>query len=194
MTKKHKKSKQQPNPSPDAQSYHGPIVFKAMHDENETYVVPLKFTGLISSTAGGVIDSYYSNDPSSYALAEWTSLASLYGEYRVLGIEVKFAPWNRYSKTTTVCTPLMVLVDRESPTASLGSYATAVAHESATIRTLEDPWTETYKMSNAEESQFRSTSSTLALCSIKFYADGLSVSTTYGRSFVFLLIQFRARR
>lgn len=193
MTKK--KSKHDKSEPPiGVQSYKGPIIPKMMKEENEMYTIPLKFTGVISSTAGGVIDAYYSSDPSSYALAEWTSLATLYGEYRVLGMEVKFAPYNRYSKTTTVCTPLIVLVDRENPTATLGSYQTAIAHESAVIRTLEDPWTETARMLGVEESQLRATSSPTALFSIKFYSDGLSVSTTYGRVFVFLLLQFRGRR
>lgn len=194
MPHKHKKSEKKSHPSADAQSYHGPIILKSMKDETELYTVPLKFTGVVSSTAGGVIDSYYSNDPSSFALAEWTSMASLYGEYRVLGMEVRFAPYNRYSKTTVVCTPLLVLIDRELPTASLGSYQTAMSHDSCVIRTLEDPWVETARMENAEESQFRSTASATALFSIKFYSDGLSVSTAYGRSFVVLLIQFRSRR
>ncbi len=194
MPKKGKKEKKSDEPGPSAQTYRGPIIPKQMNEESELYTVPLRFTGLITSTAGGVIDAYYSDDPSSYALAEWTALAGLYGEYRVLGMMMEFAPWNRYSKTTTVCTPLIVLVDRELPTAALGSYQVAIAHESSKIRTLEDPWKEIARMSNAEESQFRSTASTLALKSIKFYADGLSVSTTYGRSFVHLLIQFRARR
>lgn len=191
-SKKNEKSEQEPGES--VQVYKGPIILKNMKEEAELVSIPLKFTGLITSTAGGVIDSFYSNDPSSYALAEWTALAGLYGEYRVLGMVVEFAPWNRYSKTTTVCTPLLVLTDREAPTSALGSYQTAMSHESAVIRTLEDPWKHSLRMMNAEESQFRATGSATALASVKFYADGLSVSTTYGRSFVVLLIQFRGRR
>jgi len=193
--KKHPKNgKSEIEPGPGVQNYHGPIIPKAAKQENELYSVPLRFTGLIASTAGGVIDTYYSSDPSSYALAEWTSMSALYGEYRVLGMVVEFAPFNRYSKTSTVCTPLMVLSDRDSPTASLGSYQNAMSHESCRILTLEDPWKHSIKMSNAEESQFISTTGSTPLYSIKFYADGLSVSTNYGRMFVVLLVQFRARR
>ncbi len=192
--KSHKNGKSEINPGPGVQNYHGPIIPKAMKEENELYSVPLRFTGTLASTAGGVIDAYYSSDPSSYALAEWTSLASLYGEYRVLGMVVEFAPNNRYSKAATVCTPLLVLSDRESPSSTLGSYQSAMSHESCRILTLEDPWKHSVKMSNAEESQFRSTGSPTPLFSVKFYSDGLSVSTTYGRMFVVLLVQFRARR
>ncbi len=177
-----------------SQVYKGPVILKPMKEEQELYTVPLVFTGLITSTAGGIIDAYYSSDPNSYALTEWTNLIALYGEYRVLGLEVRFYPFNRYSKSTTVCTPLAVLIDREAPTSTLGSYQTAASHESSRILSLEDPWKESAKMQNTDESTFLSTSSTVPKYSIKFYADGLSVSTTYGRVFVNLLIQFRARR
>jgi len=193
--KSHKKAgKSKDSPGPNVQTYKGPIIPKPMKEEAELYSVPLRFTGVVTSTAGAVIDSFYSSDPNSYALAEWTALSGLFGEYRVLGMVVKFAPYNRYSKTTVVCTPLLVYTDRELPTAATGSYQTAMSHESCRILTLEDPWTHEVRMSNAEESQFISTTGTQALFSIKFYADSLSVSTTYGRMFVDLLIQFRARR
>lgn len=181
-------------PGESVQVYRGPIIRKNERDEKELVSIPLRFTGTLASSAGGIIDSYYSNDPSTFGLAEWTSLAGLYGEYRALGLQVDFAPYNRYSKTTVTCTPLMVLTDRELPSATLGSYQTAMSHESARILTLEDPWVHKTRMENAEESQFRSTASPVAFTSIKFYADGLSVSTTYGRMFVVLLLQFRGRR
>jgi len=193
---KHKSKSHQnkTEPGESVQVYKGPIVPRNMKEEAELYTVPLRFTGVINSTAGGIIDSFYSSDPSSYALAEWTSMVALYGEYRVLGMEVEFAPYNRYSKTTVNCTPLLVLTDREAPVAATGSYQAAMSHESCVIRTLEDPWKHSVRMMNAEESQFLECTGPTPLFSVKFYADGLSVSTAYGRSFVVLLIQFRARR
>lgn len=183
-----------PNPSANAQTYHGPIVSRNMREAEELVSIPLIFTGTVSSTAGAVIDAYYSSDPASYGLTDWTNLSGLYGECRTLGLRVEFYPNNRYSKTTVNCTPLMVLVDRDTPTAALGSYQTAASHESARVLSLEDPWKEEARMQNAEESQFQSVSGTTPFYSIKFYADSLSVSTTYGRMFVHLVIQFRGRK
>lgn len=197
MTKKHKsnkKSNHRATVGATSQAYNGPVIPKPMKKEQELYTVPLIFTGLISSTAGGIIDAYYSSDPNSYSLTEWTNLVALYGEYRILGMEVRYYPSNRYSKTTTLCTPLVVVVDREAPTSALGSYQSAAAHESSRILSLEDPWRESVKMQGADEALFLSTTATSAKYSVKFYADGLSVSTAYGRAFVNLLIQFRARR
>lgn len=194
--KKSKKGKQElPNPSASEQVYKGPIVSKAMKKEEELYVVPLIFVGTLTSDGVvGKIAAYYSDNPGGYGLAEWTSLAGLYGEYRTLGLEVKYYPINRYSKTTTNCTPLVVYVDRSTPTTVDTSYQQAASNESARIVSLEDPWVEVAKMQNAEESQFIATAGPGTLKSVKFYADGLSVSTAYGKVFVYLLVQFRGRK
>lgn len=198
MTKKNKRSKgskgELQNPSANAQQFNGPIISRNMKEAEEVVAIPMIFTGVLPSSAGGVIDVGFTSDPNAYGLSDWTNLIALYGEYRTLGLEVKFFPQNRYSKTTTTCTPLVVLVDRDAPTATLGSYQTAASHESAKILSLEDPWAVSAKMQNAEESQFISTAGTTPLYAVKMYADGLTVSTTYGRCFVYLLIQFRGRK
>lgn len=185
--------RQAPNPSPNLQTYKGPIVSKADKEEADMIVAPLNFTGVLTSTAGGVIDSSYSSDPASYALADWTNLAATWHEYRTLGFRVEFFPNDRYSKTTTKCTPMIVCIDRQSA-GTLGSYQVAMDHSSAKKVSLEDPWSMEVKMSNAEESQFISSVGTQALLWIKFYADGLTVSTQYGRAFVYLLLQMRGRK
>lgn len=193
-SKKGGKHKELPNPRADAQSYGGPIISRNMKMAEEVITVPMIFTGVISSSAGGVIDAGYTSDPNSYSLTDWTNMVALWGEYRTLGLEVKFFPNNRYSKLSVNCTPLVLLVDRDAPNSTLGSYQLAASHESARIVGLEDPWAESVKMQNAEESQFIATNGTQALYSVKFYADGLTVSTAYGRAFVYLLIQFRGRK
>jgi len=186
-------SKQAPNPNPNSLTYNGPIRTISDREEADCITTLVTFTGVVPSSAGGVIDASYSDDPASYSVADWTNLAATWHEYRVLGFEVKFWPYNRYSKTTVVCTPLIIVIDRQSG-ATLGSYASAMGHSSAKIGSLEDPWAESVKMQNAEEAQFISTLSTVPTRWIKFYADGLSVSTTYGRSFLYARVQFRGRK
>lgn len=191
---KHKKDKKKSqNIAPTALSYKGPIVSKKAKEENEVIVTNLNFTGLLTSTAGGLINSFYSNDPNSYALADWTNIAAAWHEYRVLGFRVEFFPHNRYSKTTVVCTPMIIVTDR-ADNSLLGSYQTAMDHSSAKKVSLEDPWNHEAKMASTEEAAFISTGSTSAQTWIKFYADGLTVSTVYGRTFVYLLLQLRGRR
>lgn len=190
--KKSGMKKQFKEPSPQSQVYSGPLSLPGQKEGNAVRTEILVFTGALASTAGGIIDSFYSDDPNSYGLSEWTSLIALWKEYRILGYKVAYFPNNRYSKSTTVCAPVIVVADRDSA-AALGSYQTAASHASSEIRSLEDPWTRSMKSIGSEEMQFRSTSSTLATKWIKFYSDGLSVSTSYGRFVVSLMIQFRNR-
>jgi hypothetical protein len=173
-------------------AYRGPLALPGTKEGDSLRTEELVFTGVVTSSAGGVIDSNYSDDPNSYALAEWTSLVGLYKEYRVLGFAVHFYPYNRYSKTTTTCTPCIVVADRDS-SAALASYQTAASHGSSEVRSWEDPWHKEMHALGAEEMQFRLTSGTSGTKWIKFYSDGLTVSTAYGRFIVKLLIQFRNR-
>jgi len=197
MPKKDKKSKsgkkEHMPPNDQALVYKGPIKLKSEKDQALTEILPMNFTGAIASSAGGIIDTNYSSDPSSYGLSDWTNFQGLYVEYRVLGVRLEYFPNNRYNKSTTVCTPLIVLVDREVGT--LGGYQVAMSHESATKHSLEDPWIKEARMNGPDEAQWiDTTTSPSSIYYIKFYSDGLSVSTTYGRSFVYLLIEFRGRK
>jgi hypothetical protein len=198
--KKNKKSKggsnrrEFPHPLPGVAVYKGPLKIKSQRDEVMTEVTTMNFTGLITSTAGGVIDSNYTSDPNSYGLTDWTNLVALYHEYRTLGIRVEFYPYNRYSKTTVVCTPAIAVTDHATPTSTLGGYQTAMSHESAKKVSWEDPWVMEARMSGIEESGFISTAGTTALFSVKYYSDGLSVSTVYGRFFVYVVLEMRGRK
>lgn len=181
------------NPSPTAIVYNGPVNPPKAKMELDTVTMVIPFTGLISSTAGGVIDSSYSDDPSGYGNADWTSATGLYHEYRILGLRVEFFPLNRYSKVSTNCAPMITVIDRAA-SGTLGSYLAAMNHGSAEKSSLEDPWTREVKMSGIDEADFIPIGSPVAKHWIKFYADGLSVSASYGRTFVYCLVQFRGRK
>jgi len=193
VTKKSPKKKGQkfPTPGPNSLSYNGPIRITPEKSDTHTQTISMNFTGTVASNGSGVIDSSYSSDPSTYSLTDWTNLAALYHQYRTLGILVKFHPYNRYTHTN-VCTPVIALVDRGSA-GTMGSYQVAMSHESAKIVSWEDPWSISARMNGPEESQFLSVSGPQALFWIKFYSDGLSVSTTYGRFFVYVLLEMRGR-
>lgn len=179
--------------SATALAFNGPIRSEASKEELDVVETTINFTGQIASTAGAIIDSQFSDDPSSYAVTDWTNFAGTWHEYRSLGIRVEFHPYNRYSKTTTICTPFIVVADRAT-SGTLGSYQAAMDHASATKHSIEDPWVKEIRMNGTEEATWKSTAGPTATKWIKFYADGLSVSTTYGRFFVYNLIQGRGRK
>jgi len=142
----------------------------------------------ISSNAAGAIDTVISNNPSTSP--DWVNLAGSFDKYRTLGFRVKFLPNNRYSKTTTVTTPVFVVGDRDD-LAPLASYASAMNYESVKELSLEDPWTFIMNSINAQTLEYRDCLSSLANEFVKLFASGLSVSTTYGLILISWVVQFQ---
>ena len=182
---------QQPREIPEAViKYDGPIVYPSEVEQADTHTQVLHYTEFLSSDGAGTIAKVYSTNPSS--ASEWSILSGAYDEYRVLGLAVKFYPNNRYSKTTTICRPLVTLVDRADSTA-MSSYGGAVSFSSSKILSLEDPWTREIKMASTEEAQFLKTTTPAPTMYIKLYADSLTASTSYGMVILYYRIQFRGK-
>jgi hypothetical protein len=189
--KSHKGKESKLEPSDDQLIYSGPIAFPGEAEGTAHSTQLMVFTGVVASSVGGAIDTNYSDDPNSYALAEWTALVGLFKEYRTLGFEVELVPYNKYN-SSNVKTSLVTVADRDS-SVGLGSYQTACSHASSKLHVMDDHIRVVMKSSGAEEMQFRSTSGTTGFKWIKFYSDGLSISQNYYRAIVRLLIQFRNR-
>ena len=142
----------------------------------------------LSSDATGSIANVINESPTS--APDWVNLANTFDKYRVIGFEVKFYPNNRYSKTTTTCTPVIVTVDRDD-LAPLASYGQASESEGAVEKTLEDPWSYCASAQGSPSLDFRDCLSSTNTYFIKLFASGLSVSTVYGRLFVTTMVQFQ---
>lgn len=182
--------------------YEGPIEVPRQQLQEHIIVTTQFFTGGLASSAGGIISSVFTNDPSN--TLEWASISAIYDEFRVLGFDLEFFPSNRYSKTTTVCTPGVGVVDHGT-IAVLASLAAGFQHESCRVLSLEDPWTSRgdfagdcakplqWRMASSEEAVFTYTSTTLSNSAIKLYFTGLTASTTYGQFLLRFLVQFRGR-
>lgn len=176
--------------NPNVIAYNGPVITKKDKEQIDTYVVVLKLVGNLSSTAGGGIAQTFSSNPSG--AGDWSSLAAVWEEYRVLAMRLRFRPDNRYSKTTTICRPGYVVVDRGT-SAALASIQAAANHESAKEVDLEDPWSIEAHMSNSNESSFIAVASPIALIWFKLWFDSLTASTEYGIYELSWRVQFRGR-
>jgi hypothetical protein len=171
-----------------AQRYTGPYIPPGSSDADECTVMLLEYEALLASDAGGVIASVFGNAPN--VCSNWADCNAVWGEYRTLAFDIHYGPDNRYSKSTTVCVPLAVGVDRRNSTA-WSSWTSADAHESCRMVSLEDFWEHGAKMDGSEEAQFIVVSSPSSNLWIKTYTTGLSISTTYGVTLVYYLVQFR---
>ncbi len=179
------------HPSAAVTVYRGPVIDPQDRQQTDMIETVLSFTGVLDSDGAGAILDVIGNDPA--ASGDFSSFSNIYDEYRVLGERLEFFPYNRYSKTTTTCVPIIVVKDRNDSLA-LASYSAALQYSSAVKRSLEDPWMEQVKMNGIEDSGFSSTASTSANRWFKFYGDGLTTSTNYGRYFYYLRVQFRGRK
>lgn len=189
MPRKNKKGKQGHNPSPNSVSYTGPIMDAASAEQNDTISIAFAYTAALTSNGSGVIAVAYGSTPTS--ASDWSSMAAIWEEYRVLAWEVIYRPSNRYSRAV-VTQPIIAVIDRANSTI-LGSYTGAASHESARFRDLDDPFNIRLHMSGTDESAWQLTASAVNVNWIKFYADTLANSTQYGLVFVRARVQFRGR-
>jgi hypothetical protein len=186
-----KSGKKSLNPAAQSLVYRGPIKDPKSMQEDDTISSVLSWTGLISSDGTGSITAILSNDPS--ASADFSSFVNTYDDFRVLGEKLEFFPINRYSKVTTTCVPLIVVKDRND-SAILTTYSSAISYSSASKRSVEDPWSESFKMVGANESVWISTASPVASRWFKFFGTGYTNYTDYGRFFLYARVQFRGRK
>jgi len=189
-SKKPKRKNATSHPSDGRVAYTGPIHAPGSKQETEMFTVNFGTVGSVTSNVGGIMALVYSCLPNTSA--DWTSAIALYDEYRVLGMELKFFPNNRYSKVTTTVRAAVVTVDRDDTTVPT-SYLTQTKKASAKLVSLEDPWTITAKMNGIEDAGFITTATSVTAFSFKLYSDGLTVSTEFGLAFIEYLVQFRGR-
>lgn len=182
----------------DQERYTGPVILPGNITGTRTVLVNLHNTFQLSSNASGVINDSIGTSGVTGAF-DWTALSANWQEYRVLAMMLDFSPSNRYSKTSTIAGAIGGVIDRTNNVTALSSWATAVAHSSFRFLSLESPWTEresiqpmVWKASAPEEMSYASTSGSSATAYFKLWADGLTVSTSYGRYRVTYLVEFRS--
>jgi hypothetical protein len=171
------------------QIYRGPAQLPGSARQDRRTRVNLYFESVLSSSGAGVIANVLNF---SSAFNEWSSLAAIYEEFRVLSLSAHFLASNKYTKITTNCRPGYIIIDRTT-NAALASRAAALEHESSNLVNLEDSWQKKVDMSNAVESQFQPTTGITATFWIKMYFDALSISTEYGVIKQIALVEFRGR-
>jgi len=196
-SEKNTKSKNSsPNPGSDTLRYTGPVRTKSDMEEMHIETVVLGFSFQATSTGAGVLSGVIDNSVGSGTglaqCTDWASLSNTWGEYRVLAMQLRWFPYNRYSKTTTVCSPGIRVVDRTNNTA-ISSITDGMQHDSWKIFSLEDPSTHVIKMDGTDEAQWRLTASGVAYAWFKYYSQGLSLTITYGVWYVEYRVQFRSK-
>jgi len=147
-----------------------------------------------ASSPGGDISVSILADPSS--AADWTNFAALYGEYRVLGMRVRWVPkkhnWVN-SVDTSISNVLAYGIMRNATSPVPVTVDAAFRNTNVGLGQLDSPHRSNSRAGSAQEMLFRNTASPGAFWYYYLVANGASNGTVYGSLFVEWIVQFRAR-
>jgi len=145
--------------------------------------------GLTSSTPGGTLSSVFSTDPSS--ATHWSSYATIWDEYRVLGTTIEYEPDNKYTFVNRRGYVTSVL-DMDDASSALVSNAAAAAYATHRFHNLSDHFRVEMKCSGSNQLAYVSTAASPdQVGSIKLFSDNLTAAVVLGFYIQTWLVQFR---
>lgn len=184
--------------APAAVTYNGPIRWTAELKQQDLHTFVLSTDGNFSSDGTGgfttVVGSCSGSPGSGFgAGAGWSHLIATFDEYRVLGFEIRYVPYDRYNRGTTVYTVPVVCVHDYDNSSALTSYGDADSYASMRMLSLDTPWKVKITMSGIENSLFINSTTNTSFYWLKFFGSGATASTAYGHVFITYRVQFRGR-
>jgi len=180
------------NPPEECVVYTGPTRIPLAEQERETSTVTMHYgPGDVSSNGSGAVLGTYTDDPSGYI--DWSSLAAVWDEYRVLSMTVHWLPYNKYNHpTNAIVGSGFSALDRDDVT-SLTTESTILEYSSARAHLLTDKWSRTCKMAGIQDSQWITTATPVPTKCVKFVSQGNTPSFLFGKVYIEALVQFRGR-
>ena len=146
----------------------------------------------ISSTGLGVVALERTFNPN--VTTEWASFAARFREYRVLAVEINYFPFGKVNTTSFNIGPCVIATNKGpafgTPTSSAQVFALAKPH----IWHLGSPMKYIVRPDDYTDLDVGSTSSPASEFSVVLYADGLTVSSGYGRFYCKWVVQFSSRQ
>jgi hypothetical protein len=181
------------NPSEGVVVYRGPLRLPQGIQERQKITTVTHYGPIsLASNGSGTVATVFSDDPTSSV--DWSSLAQVWDEYRVLGFTFHSQPFNRYTRTNTEqIGPLFTVIDRDDAVA-LTTEAQALEYESLVVFYMGDPFKrEVRSMTSIEDASFITTATPVARNWLKLIAQNITPSIGVTRVWLDLLIQFRGR-
>jgi hemoglobin-like flavoprotein len=175
-------------------SYNGPVFLRNATEEEDVQVFNVSL--IQDATMAASVLDFTLPTSGVQSVADWTSIAAVFAEYRVLAMEVMFEPNVVYNTVTTASVgyPVIAWCTDRDQAATLGSYAVAASHESCVIKSSRYPHKQVYKMNGIEESVWTPVATTFAHGWIKGYATLAGVGTpTLGKLQTRFLLQVRGK-
>jgi len=180
----------QQGPPSAATSYKGPFRLPKKNMNMDLTVVEVSNLFNASSSGSGVFAGVVANNLASFL--DTTNLVALYDEWRCLSLEVLYVPVAEDSVIATLAYSVAYgVVDNDNSTA-LTAATQAVDYASVKPFALNRKMFLKWKMNGPEDSGFINNSGTPTVW-FKYFASGLTNSTTYGTLIAKALFQFRGR-
>jgi hypothetical protein len=197
LTKKHRKGSRSgrsttstPTTSELAIAYLGPIKPPMKSTSLVTRLV--NSTGVIASSASGVITQGFTNNPS--ASPDFAVLAGVYTEYRVLGTRFKWIPYfTTYSTATTppLATQLALSCSRDPGASIPATVSQAIQNQPYVVGPIMKEMSLEIRMRGVPDADFVNCRTPTQTWITYIVSSSLSPSVPYGNYVVEFLIQFR---
>jgi hypothetical protein len=166
--------------------------------DNKIYKRRLVLVGTITSTPAGSINTVFSMNPS--AATDWTSVATLYDEFRVVGCRLRLV--SRTQNTVTLGSNAVLIAFDNDDSTAYSNYAEASEYQNVhMIPSLFNNGV-TYDFKFSRPSSGKETSLSWAdigtpsgsLGAVKMWADSITASTNYFTYMFEWAIEFRGQR
>lgn len=172
--------------------YKGPVVSK-LEKQQTKMIETVSFEDLTITTSGTSAISLavpLSNPSSS---TDWSTLAGVWDEFRVIASSAQFTPITSSAPSTTMGCVVQAAVDRDSSAAPT-SYAALANYESCIYFPVDKVKTLTWRMTGTNEANWINVNSPVTTGTFKFFGQCPAlVSTIVGHLRVAYRIQFRGR-
>lgn len=158
-------------------------------EQLDTYTMILSRDDVISTSSAGEINTVFSNDPA--IASNWSSLAAVFDEYRVLAQRLYFRPIS-FNGNLVSTAAIASVIDYDTASALTG-YMLANQYSSVREAAGGKPFTRTAYMSGVENAGFISTMSSSSTFWLKLWSANNSVSTKIGNMRTEWIVQFRGK-
>lgn len=170
--------------------------------KSQLAVFKLRQTTTLSSTAAGNIQYRFTTaDPSAFvsingagyatALEDWSGITSLYDQYRVCAVKLKFIPnYPNNTTATTAYAPVYCMIDYDTE-APPGTVADVIQYNNLKVKNLYRPWKLYYKIPKSTPSVANAPQASVGygwvdvakpvqIGAIQLLVNGASISSSYG--------------
>lgn len=160
----------------------------------DTHITQLTTFVNATTDASGVLSATLLTNGVS-ANPEWIQFQELWGEYRVLAIELRYMPQYGPGYNTNNIPPIGMMGLRHSTSAVIPSTVSTVAElPGSKWFAASRPSRVTWRMQSTEEANFTLTTLPTSQGGVLVYSAGGTPTTVFGRFAVTYLVQFKGRQ